>query len=155
MTWHLIFPRTTLATQFILRATRTNHQEVINLPTNNSNNGDLTEMRKDIEALHHDLHEVKNAVRWLPELLDILEIDGRTLADILQEVKELKEKSESDAAPGSGAAPIVVRPAARLRVVSPKKMFGNIGGGSRKSGTRRTGSDTRKGGSGWRSSRKR
>lgn len=117
-------------------------------PTNSET---LAGIRKDIEAIHHDLHEVRNSIRWLPELLDILEIDGRTLADIL---KEVREQAGSGEAPTSRPAHIVVNRPVRVRYASAKKVFGDTSSG-RKPGTRRTSSGRSRGSGGGRSHRKR
>ena len=109
-------------------------------PTNSET---LADIRKDIEAIHHDLHEVRNAVRWLPELLNILEIDGRTLADILNEVREFKKPT-----------PVISRRTVRLQTISAKKAFGDASSG-RKPGTRRTSSGRSRGGGGGYPRRKR
>lgn len=119
---------------------------MINLPPTNSEV--LVDIKKDIEALHHDLHEVRNAVRWLPELLDILEIDGRTLADILTEITEHRKAVESGAAVVDSGPRIVIHPK-RVNMGPPVRLSS-----SKKTGTRRASSGRSRGGGG-RSHRKR
>lgn len=50
----------------------------------------LMEMKGDIQKIRSELHKVKNDTRVLNLLPDILEIDGKSLAQILEDMAKLK-----------------------------------------------------------------